>query len=238
MKKVIIIGASSGIGASLANLYSNKGYLVGISGRRESRLDFVAKKHPGKIFYTVFDVTETGINKKKINELIGKLGGMDLCIHCAGIGEINEELDFEKENRTIATNVAGFTSVIDHMYKFFQAQGSGQLAVISSIAGIRGNRSAPSYFASKAYQSNYLEGLRQKVTHDNLPITITDIRPGFVDTAMAQGQDKFWVCTPDKAAGQIYKAIKHKRAVAYISKRWILIAMLLKLVPNIFYKNL
>jgi short-subunit dehydrogenase len=238
MKKVIIIGASSGIGKSLALLYAKKGYLVGICGRRENNLEYVAKKYPGKVFYTVFDINETNNNPKKLNELIGKIGGMDICIHCAGVGEINDDLNFETENRTITTNVTGFTSVIGHIYKFFAAQESGQLAIISSIAGIRGNRSAPAYYASKAFQSNYLEGLRQKANHSKLPITIADIRPGFVDTAMAQGQDKFWVCTPEKAAIQICKAITSKKEVVYISKRWILIAMLLKVVPNFFYKNL
>jgi short-subunit dehydrogenase len=238
MKKVIITGASSGIGKSLALLYAKKGYLVGICGRRENNLEYITKKYPGKVFYTVFDINDTSNNTKKLNELIGKIGGMDICIHCAGTGEMNEGLDFETENRTIATNITGFTSVIGHVYKFFVTQESGQLAVISSIAGIRGNRSAPAYYASKAFQSNYLEGLRQKSYYDKLPITITDIRPGFVDTAMAQGQDKFWVCTPEKAAAQIATAIKNKKEIVYISRRWILIAMLLKVVPNFFYKKL
>jgi short-subunit dehydrogenase len=238
MKKIIITGASSGIGKSLALLYAKKGYLVGICGRRENNLEYIAKKYPGKVFYTVFDINNTSNNTKKLNELIGKIGGMDICIHCAGTGEMNEGLDFEIENRTIATNVSGFVSVVDHVYKFFAAQGFGQIAVISSIAGIRGNRSAPAYYASKAFQSNYLEGLRQKSNHSKLPITITDVRPGFVDTAMAQGQDKFWVCTPEKAAIQICKAVTSKKEVVYISKRWILIAMLLKVVPNFFYKKL
>ena len=97
---------------------------------------------------------------------------------------------------------------------------------------------APAYNASKAYQIHYLEGLRQKARRLKLPITITDIRPGFVDTDMAKGEGKFWVVPKEKAARQIYSHIKRKSDIAYISKRWRLIALLLKSLPHNIYRRL
>jgi short-subunit dehydrogenase len=103
---------------------------------------------------------------------------------------------------------------------------------ISSIAAIRGNRSAPDYFASKAYQKAYLESLYIKTKSiKSQQVFITDIRPGFIDTAMALGSVLFWMVPLEKATKQIYNAIKKKKRVAYISKRWQLIACVLKWIP-------
>ncbi len=108
---------------------------------------------------------------------------------------------------------------------------------ISSLAALRGNSLAPAYNASKAFVSTYLQGLRYKVARLGLPITITDIQPGFVDTAMAQSPSLFWVASPEKAAGQIYEAIRRKRKQATITKRWRLFAWFLKLAPDWFFER-
>jgi short-subunit dehydrogenase len=106
---------------------------------------------------------------------------------------------------------------------------------ISSIAAIRGSGAAPAYAASKAFMSNYLEGLRIKAFKTGLPIVVTDIQPGFVDTAMAQGQGLFWVAPPNTAALQIYKAIERKAKHAYVTRRWSIIGWLLKALPDFLY---
>ena len=85
--------------------------------------------------------------------------------------------------------------------------------------------------------SNYLEGLRIKAFQEKLSITITDIKPGFVDTDMAKGEGKFWVATPQRAAEQIYSAIKKQKQHAYITHRWRLIGWALKLMPNWLYQR-
>jgi len=105
---------------------------------------------------------------------------------------------------------------------------------ISSVAGIRGSRQAPSYNATKSYQINYLEGLRQKSIKSKKPIFVTDIRPGLVDTDMAKGDGLFWVMSVEKVTKQIFKAIKNKSKVAYVTKRWGLIGRLLKLCHDLF----
>jgi len=117
---------------------------------------------------------------------------------------------------------------------YFQKQGSGHLANISSIAGLLGNGIAPSYNATKAYQINYFNGLRKKVKKLKLRIYLTDIRPGFVDTAILKGNGLFWIAPVDKAAKQIYAAIRKKKKKVYITKRWALIAFIIRLKPSLF----
>lgn len=135
-------------------------------------------------------------------------------------------------------NVKAFNKVVIWAFHYFEKQKTGQIAVISSIAGLRGGGIAPAYNASKAYQINYLEGLRQKVRKQKLAISITDARPGFVDTAMAKAEEKFWMATPEKAALQIFNAIKTKKNVIYITKRWRIIAWFLKLMPSYLYERI
>ena len=86
--------------------------------------------------------------------------------------------------------------------------------------------------------SNYLEGLSRKVAKERLPIAITDIQPGFVDTAIVKTDKIFWMASPQKAAEQIYTAIARKKRIAYITRRWILIAWLLKILPGYLYRKL
>jgi short-subunit dehydrogenase len=238
MKKAIIIGASSGIGKALALLLANNGYLVGITGRRADLLDSLVNQKPDSFDSSTFDVTDKVNLTQNLNQLVEKLGGLDLLIFSAGIGELNENLDLRLELPTIEVNVIAFNSIIVWAYHYFENKKGGQIAVISSIGGLRGSAIAPAYNASKAYQINYLEGLRQKAKKQKLALSITDIRPGFVDTAMAKAEQKFWVSTPEKAASQIYNAINAKKSVIYITKRWRLIAWLLKLMPRFLYERM
>jgi short-subunit dehydrogenase len=97
---------------------------------------------------------------------------------------------------------------------------------------------APAYNATKAYQINYLEGLRQKAKNLKTNIIVTDVRPGFVDTDMAKGDGQFWVSTVGKAARQIFKAINRKKKVAYITKRWAIIGAILKQMPSYIYDRM
>ncbi len=134
--------------------------------------------------------------------------------------------------------MSGFAALVNVAMRHFMEKGSGHLVGISSIAALRGGRESPAYNASKAFDSNYLEGLQQKVRKSGLPITITDIKPGFVNTAMAKGDGIFWAAEPEKAARQIFRTIKRRKRHAYITRRWVLIAWLIKLLPGFIYERL
>lgn len=236
MKRIIIVGASSGMGRELALKYAKDGLQLGITGRRESLLKEVQSLYPNNVGIRCFDCNAME-NAIELEQLKDEMNGMDLLVLCAGNGEINKNLDFGLEKDTNTLNVQAFTEICCWAFNYFKDKGNGQLAVITSIAGIRGGRVAPAYNASKAYQIHYLEGLRQRAHRLKLPIHITDIRPGFVDTAMAKGGGRFWVVPKEKAALQIYHHIHKKSEVAYISKRWRLIAWLFKLLPPWVYKK-
>ena len=232
MKKAIVVGATSGIGKSLAKILVENNFLVGITGRRIELLGELKAENPANYFIKIFDISLTDEIPPNLNELTNKLGGLDLLIISSGTGDINKELNFNVEKTTIETNVAGFTAVADWAFNFFQKQKYGQLVGITSINGLYGNRQAPSYSATKAFQINYLESLRFRAANLKFPIFITDIRPGLVDTEMAKGEGLFWVMPIEKAALQMFNAIRKKRKIAYVTKRWGMLAILLKRLPK------
>jgi short-subunit dehydrogenase len=170
-----------------------------------------------------------------LGELIREMGGVDVIVISAGIGFINPDLNWEQEEETIDVNVSGFAAMANVAFEHFHSRGSGQIVGISSIAAIRGSGDSPAYNASKAFVSNYLEGLRQKASKLKIPIVVTDIQPGLVDTAMAKGDGLFWVAPPEIAAKQIFRAIRNKKKHAYITKRWRVIAWLLRVMPDRMY---
>ena len=238
MKSAIVVGASSGIGRELAKLLSQNGYQLGLTARRYDLLESLQQELPQSSVIKKMDVSEASDAMRQMNELINELEGVELIIISAGTGAINLELDWQKEADTIETNVVGFAAVANVAVGHFTQQGFGHLVGISSIAALRGSDASPAYYASKAFQSNYLQGLRKKMAKLRLPVTITDVQPGLVDTAMAQGEGLFWVAPSEKAAQQIYKAISKKKAHVYITKRWRLIAWLMKVMPTSLYNKM
>ncbi|MFC2098109.1 SDR family NAD(P)-dependent oxidoreductase [Bacteroidota bacterium] len=237
-KKAIIVGASSGMGKELCRVLVQKDWAVGITGRRENLLKELQAESPDRIFYRAFDIRDMSKTTKGLRELIRDLGGLDLLVLSSGTGFLNKELDPEPEFQTIYTNVTAFTDIMTFTYQYFEKHPPGHLVGITSIAALRGNPVAPAYNATKAYQSNYLEALRLKSRKSGHKIRVTDIRPGFVETDMAKGDKMFWVASPAKAASLIYNAIRRKRRVAYISRRWRLFALLLKLLPRWTYEKI
>lgn len=238
MKRAIIIGATSGIGKGLAKMLADNNYVVGITGRRTKLLEELKSEKPNSYFIKTFDVTDIKKATKKLEELKIEIGGLDLLILSSGTGDLNDKLDFEIEKKTIDTNVLGFTCITNWAFNLFKKQKFGHLVAISSVGGLRGSRQAPAYNATKSYQMNYLEALRQKVNNLKEPIFVTDIRPGFVDTDMAKGEGQFWVASVDKATRQIFKAIKKKKKIIYVTKRWRIIAIILKRIPRPIYDRM
>ncbi len=208
-KRIIIVGATSGIGRKMAELYAEKGCKVGITGRRSELLWEIKQQFPEKIKTECFDVTGLE-NIARLESLIQKLGGMDILVYSSGIGEPSKELDWQLDKLTVDTNVNGFVEIANWGFNYFKRQNHGSLVVISSIASHRGNSWAPAYSASKAFQSNYFEGLSMKAHRMKKNISVTCIEPGFVETKMAKGNKIFWTVPVLKAAKQIISAIEKK----------------------------
>lgn len=260
MPKVIIIGATSGIGRGLAKVFYEEGYSIGITGRRVELLESLKEELVGsaeegeqRCFFQAMDLRDTETSTSQLNDLIKVMDGMDLIILNSGVGFRHDTLNFEEEKETIDVNVTGFVALANLSFNYFiekdaaqlsnQSTGlihnaGGHIVGISSIAGIRGRDEAPAYNASKAFILTYMEGLRHKSVKYKRNIFITDIRPGFVQTAMASNPRAFWSAPVDKASRQIYKAIEKKKKHIYITKRWKLIAILLHILPDWIYNRI
>ena len=238
MKRAIVIGATSGIGRAVAERLAAAGYRVGVTGRRGALLDELAAADPGAFCCAEADVTDPAASCAALDALAGELGGVDLCVVSAGAGELNPGLDYALEEPAIRTNVVGWTAAVGWAYRLFERQGGGHLVVVSSVGGLRGGGAAPAYNASKAYQINYAEGLRQRAAKSGLPLPVTDIRPGFVATEMAKGEGLFWVMPVDRVVEGIVRAIRRRRSVAVVTRRWRLPAWLIRHMPECIYRKM
>ncbi len=229
-KNAIILGATSGIGKELAKLLINDGYHVLITGRRLEKLKEIQATNPEKYQIRQQDITDIKDCGKFFDEMNSFFDKLDLVVVNSGVGGPNYKLTWDIDLQTINTNVLGNTRMFQLAYNYFRAQGFGHLVGVTSIASIRGNRHVPAYFASKAFQSSYLESLWMKANRSKKDISVTNIIPGYVETKMATG-NTFWKAPLDKATKQIFTAIKRKKKKAYITKRWRFVAFLLKLAP-------
>lgn len=255
-KKAIVMGATSGIGMEVAKLLAAKGWQVGIAGRRIERLQALISQ--GDITcYQQIDVTSPDA-PTQLQELIDKLGGMDLYFHSSGIGWQNNSLDIEKEMKTLETNGLGFTRMVDTAFNWFATQSSTpinnsvseskkkanhayqnfRIACITSIAGTKGLGAAPAYSATKRFQNHYLECLSQQARMRHLLIAITDIRPGFVKTDLIAGSSYPLQLKPEDVAKHIVNAIENGKEVKVIDWRYDILVFLWRLIPRWLWTRL
>ena len=215
VKKAIVIGASSGIGLEVAKILLAQGWTLGVAARRIELLQDIGATAVERIDVT----TDEAI--KALQRLIGKVGGMDLFFYASGIGKQNRELTEDIELATVQTNGMGFTRMIGEAYRYFAKQGSGHIAAITSIAGTKGLGPAPSYSATKAMQNTYLQALEQQAQSRGLDTCFTDIRPGFVDTALLSGDFHYpMMLRPEKVAKEIVYAINHRKHIRIIDWKY------------------
>ena len=231
-KKVIIIGATSGIGREVALVYIAQGWKVGVAGRREAELESLRAMAPEQVFTQVLDVTKNDA-AEHLQTLINKVGGMDLFLLSSGIGKQNYTLDTEIELATAATNVEGFIRMTNAAYHYFEKQGHGHLAVISSIAGTKGLGAAAAYSATKGFQHMYMDALDQLSRMQKLNISFTDIRPGFVATPLLKSSKSYpMLMEAPIVALDIVDALERKKRVAIIDWRFRLLVGFWRLIPK------
>ena len=238
MKRAIVIGASSGIGKEVAQILINEGWTVGLAARRDGLMLSTMHAHPDTVKVAKIDVTASSAGEN-LNLLIKKIGGMDLFFYAAGIGKQNRELAEEPELATVRTNALGFTRMVGEAYRYFAKNGGGHIAVITSIAGTKGLGPAPAYSATKAMQSAYLQALDQQAHQRGLNIKFTDIRPGFVDTALLAGDFKYpMLMKPEQVAKDIVAAVKSGKHIAVIDWRYHLLTMFWRRIPRWIWRRM
>ena len=237
MPKVVIIGASSGMGLEVAKLLLSEGNSLGVAARREDRLQALKQLAPDRVVTATIDVTAEDA-ASRLRALIDELGGMDIFFYASGIGKQNRELTPDIELNTVNTNGMGFTRMVGEAYRYFAEKGEGHIAAITSIAGTKGLGPAPSYSATKAMQNVYLQALEQQANARGLKIRFTDIRPGFVDTDLLKGDFHYpMMLKPEKVAGQIVNAIKNKRHIKVIDWRYALMTACWRRIPRPLWRH-
>ena len=240
MKRIIIVGASSGIGWSLATQYiADGGWMVGVAARRGDRLEALRHLAPERVSALEIDVTADDA-AGRLMELVGQMGGMDVFLLSSGVGHQNLGLDAEIEDCTIATNVKGFTAMIDAAYGYFRDNARpGHIAAITSIAGTRGIGIAASYSASKRYQWSYLTAIEQLAYTQGLDLAITDIRPGFVNTPLLDDGNRYPMqLVSDDVARAIRKAISRRRRVVVINWAYAVLVFFWRLIPRAVWRRM
>lgn len=241
MKKIIIIGASSGIGARIASDYARAGWRVGIAARREDRLKEIKSLYPDRIEYLTIDVTSDDADKR-FYSLIELIDGMDVLLYAAGTGYVDTDLDAVLTNITLQTNVAGFARITNAAYRYFRDTADttpGQIAAITSVAGTKGIGIAAAYSASKRFGRTYLDALEQLAYTEHVNVRFTDIRPGFVRTPLLDPSKSYpMIMSVDYVAPRIERAIARRRRVAVIDSRWRIAVALWHAIPRILWRRI
>lgn len=231
MKKAIIIGASSGIGYELAVQLATRGYQLGLMARRQERLAELNDRLPGQHFIQVTDLIDADMARTQLAALIEQMGDVELIVVNSGVGASEKILDWTIQSEMIDVNVRGFTAMSMDAMNYFVQRGGGHLVGVSSIAAHFSGGLSLTYNATKAFVSNYLNGMRSRASRSGLPITITTVEPGFIDTPMLQSKP-MGTASVEKAVTQIIKAILAKKSHVYITRRWVIVAGLFYILPN------
>jgi short-subunit dehydrogenase len=237
-RAAIIVGASSGIGEALARQLHRAGWNLGLLSRRKEKLRAIAADLGGCVFIGYADVAVDDC-VERFHEMVAALGGVDLVIISAGCGFLNPRHEIGMDREMVAVNVSGFITIALAAFQYFRERRQGHLAAITSVAALRGSADGAAYAASKAFQSVYLDGLRDSAHRQKLRISITELQPGFVDTAMMKTATplspllrRLLVADAATAAQQMLHAISRKKKHAYITWRYAWFALLVRLLPR------
>lgn len=240
-KRAIIVGASSGIGAELAQCLSKSGCRIAIVARRQSALDAIAEAIRRDDSTAHVDVYAHDVNNiddvaALFSRIVERLGGLDLIIYAAGIMPQVEpgEYDVSKDAQIIATNLTGAVAWLNEAARRFAKMGNGTIVGISSVAGDRGRRGNPVYGATKAALNAYLESLRNRI--ERRGASVVTIKAGPVNTPMTAGLTVPGMVPVETAAAGILDAARCGVRVAYVPERWRIIMAIIRAIPPGIFK--
>ena len=238
MKRVVIVGATSGLGYETAKLLIENGYYVGLAGRRTNLLEPLKAMAPARVEIAQIDVTNNRAADHLIN-LCEEIGGADTILLSSGIGAQNRDLDPEIELKLTETTGVGFIRLITAAFNYLKQRGGGHIAAITSVAGSRGIGVSAAYSATKSFQTQYINALEQLSCTYKHNITFTDIRPGFVATAILKSDKHYpMLMQPEYAGRQIFKALKKRKRVAIFDWRFKFVVAIMKICPRFIWKRI
>ncbi len=238
MRRIVIVGATSGLGLEVARNAIAAGWRVGVAGRRVEALQQLQSTAPAQVEIAEIDITHEDA-PRRLRDLAERLGGMDVYFHSSGIGKRNMQLEPSVELATMQTNGMGFVRMVTAAYDYFRERGNGHIAAISSIAGVKGLGSAPAYSATKRMQNTYIDALAQLARMQGLDIRFTDIRPGFVATALLDGDARYPMqLRPERVGRAIFRAVCRRKRRIVIDWRYGILVFLWRLIPAWLWERL
>ncbi|MBP3611979.1 MAG: SDR family NAD(P)-dependent oxidoreductase [Rikenellaceae bacterium] len=240
-KRIIIMGATSGLGRACAEDFIARGYVVGVCGRRTEELEQIRSTAPDRVHVATIDITDPKADEQLL-ALIERMGGIDTYFHVSGVGKNNLTLDPAIEINTVRVNCEGFCRMVGCAFRYFRdnAVRGAQIAVVSSIAGTKGLGAAPAYSATKRMQNCYIQSLAQQCAIAKIDIALTDIRPGFVATPLLDLDARRYpmLMTTPYAARRIVRAIVARRRVAVIDWRYAILTAAWRCIPRWLWERL
>lgn len=233
------------MGAALARLLAKNGYTLALVSRRADLLDGLCKEinricGETRALSYVHDVSDYDEAPDLLRRIVSDLGGLDTVIYAAGVnfppgpGNYN----FDGDRQMLEVNLIGAFAWLNPIAAMFQSAKRGQIVGISSVAGDRGRVGNPGYNSSKAGLATYLEALRNRLTRHG--VNVLTVKPGFVETEMlkaAQGPTPFKIA-PEKAADDIYKAMRARKQQIYTPWFWSWIMFIIRNIPSIIFRRM
>ena len=210
-KTIWITGGSTGIGKALAIKFSNEGWNVAISARREELLKELSNQHENISAFPL-DVTDKIKCKEVFDQIINKYTNIDICFFSTGTWNPKKEkdIDVEQIEEVFKVNFFGTVNSIKVVEQFFKDKKSGIITIVSSIAGYRGLPNSTGYGPSKSALNNLAESLYFDFKRFNVRVCL--VSPGFIKTPMTDKNDfkMPFLKTPEYAANKIYDGLINK----------------------------
>jgi short-subunit dehydrogenase len=242
--RALIIGASSGMGAALARRLAGEGYVLGLVARRKNLLAALSteiNKASGatRALAYVHDVHEYDEVPALLRKIVSDLGGLDLVVYASGVNFPPglQSYNFKGDREMLEVNLVGAFAWLNPIAEMFQAAGAGHIVGISSVAGDRGRVGNPGYNASKAGLTSYLESLRNRLTRRG--VRVLTVKAGFVMTDMLKAAQKvMFPITAEKAADDIYRAIRGRKQQIYTPWFWTWVMLAVRNIPSFIFRRM
>jgi short-subunit dehydrogenase len=243
-KRAILVGASSGIGAALARRLAAEGYVLALLARRAELLEALCREintaagETRAVFY-VHDVTDFEAAPALLQRIVADLGGLDLFIYNSGISIPSgmKHYEFGKDRLVTEVNYLGALAWLNPVASMFYNLRAGQIVGMSSVAGERGRVGNPSYNASKAALTTYLESLRNRLNRRG--VHVLTVKPGYVLTEMVTGvKNPIFAIPAERAAADICKAIRHRKQEIYTAPIWRLVMFVIRNIPSVLFRRM
>ena len=236
-RRVWIVGASTGIGAALAEALLAKGARVALSARRKEPLDAIAAKHGANAVVLPLDINDAPELQRATASLVMRWGGVDVVVAMAGDYKPMRawELDLEVARRMVQTNIQGYLNVLAPIIPQMMKQGSGVISLVSSVAGFRGLPKSLIYGPTKAAIINLAETLYMDLSDKGIGVSV--INPGFVRTPLTSGNEFKMpaLIEPEEAAAGIMRGLERGEFEIHFPKRFTRVMKFMRHLPYTLY---